>query len=113
MRPNTTWAQTFRKIGLELLTFLSNTGYRAALPRMFSDEAEKLQLQVLDFCMSILGAEHTSTMDIMLLLSRTYQPTRGDEAADLQQRALDVCIKVRGQNDLKTLRVMDILGSSR
>jgi tetratricopeptide (TPR) repeat protein len=76
------------------------------------DEAEKLQLQVKDFCMRMLGIEHTSTMDIMLLLSRTYQLTKGDEAADLQKRVLDVCIKVRGKNDLKTLRVMDILGSS-
>lgn len=262
-RPNTTWAQTFKKFGFELLAFLSNTGYRAALPRMFSDylyngaksfdelrlrealkelfqfsliipnpdpqddsysihpavhrwvrdrpemsigdqaiwchaaatilaqaillpplgakeydeilrrdllshvshvqmnehkirttfienresrkrlwsvpqprlnraqamqlvkfslvyaqcgvldEAERLQIQVMNFCMSILGEDHTSTMDIMLLLSRTYQLTKGDEAANLQQRVLDVCIEVRGQNDLKTLRVMDILGSSR
>ena len=77
------------------------------------EQAEKLQLQVKDFCMSTLGIEHTSTMDIMLLLSRTYQLTRGDDAADLQQRVLDVCIAVRGKDDLKTLKVMDILGSSR
>lgn len=77
------------------------------------EEAEKLQLQIMNFCLNTLGMEHTSTMDVMLLLSRTYQLTKGDEAADLQQRVLDVCIKVRGENDLKTLRVMDILGSSR
>ena len=77
------------------------------------EEAERLQLQVKDFCMKVLGIEHTSTMDIMLLLSRTYQLTKGDEAADLQQSVLDVCIKVRGKDDLKTLKVMDILGSSR
>ena len=77
------------------------------------EDAETLQLQVMDFCMRMLGIEHTSTMDIMLLLSRTYQLTKGDEAADLQQRVLDICIKVRGKDDLKTLKVMDILGSSR
>lgn len=76
------------------------------------EEAERLQLQVKDFCVRTLGIEHTSTMDIMLLLSRTYL-TRGDDAADLQQRVLDTCIRVRGKDDLKTLKVMDMLGSSR
>ena len=76
-------------------------------------EAETLQIQVMDFCMKTLGIEHTSTMDIMLLLSRTYQLTKGDEAADLQQRVLDACLRFRGEDDLKTLKVMDIVGSSR
>lgn len=36
------------------------------------EEAEKLQLQVAEFAVSRLGMEHTTTMDIMLLLSSTY-----------------------------------------
>ncbi|KAL8856665.1 MAG: hypothetical protein Q9178_006732 [Gyalolechia marmorata] len=76
-------------------------------------EAEKMQLQILDFSMKTLGIEHTFTIDVMLLLSRTYRCTNNDEAADLQQRVFDVCLKVRGKNDLKTLKVMDMLGSSR
>ncbi|KAI9652537.1 MAG: hypothetical protein M1831_006728 [Alyxoria varia] len=77
------------------------------------EEAEKLQLRVLEFCMQMLGPEHASTMDVMLLLSRTYQLTRGDEAAKLQQQVLETCIKIRGPDNLKTLKVMDTLGSSR
>ena len=78
------------------------------------EEAEKLQLQVADFALDRLGMEHTTTMDIMLLLSSTYwQLARGDEAAELQQRVLDACIKVRGKRDLKTLKIMDAYGSSR
>ena len=77
-------------------------------------KAEKLQLQVADFALRRLGLEHTSTMDIMLLLSSTYWKSgRGDEAADLQQRVLEACIRVRGEDDLKTLKIMDAYGSSR
>ena len=77
------------------------------------EQAEALQIRVKDFCLSTLGMGHTSTMDIMLLLSRTYQLTKGDEAANLQQCVLDACVRFRGEADLKTLKVMDILGSSR
>lgn len=78
------------------------------------ETAEKLQLQVADFAIEMLGMEHTTTMDILLLLSSTYwQLTRIQEAADLQQRVLEACISVRGQNDLKTLKIMDAYGSSR
>ena len=78
------------------------------------EEAEKLQLQVAEFAMSRLGMEHTTTMDIMLLLSSTYwQLARGDEAADLQHWVLEACINVRGKDDLKTLKIMDAYGSSR
>ena len=78
------------------------------------EEAEKLQLQVKEFAMSRLGIEHTTTMDIMLLLSSTYwQLTQGEKAAELQQQVLEACIKVRGKSDLKTLKIMDAYGSSR
>lgn len=77
------------------------------------EEAERIQIQVMNFCVSMLGKEHTSMMDIMLLLSRTCQLTKGDEAANLQQRVLEVCIRVHGDKDLKTLRVMNMLGLSR
>lgn len=78
------------------------------------EAAEKLQLQVAEFAIKMLGMEHTTTMDILLLLSSTYwQLTRIQEAADLQKRVLDACVKVRGRNDLKTLKIMDAYGSSR
>ena len=78
------------------------------------EEAEKLQLQVADFAIKMLGMEHASTMDILLLLSTTYwQLTRIEEATDLLQRILEACITVRGRNDLKTLKIMDAYGSSR
>lgn len=78
------------------------------------EAAEKLQLQVAEFAIKMLGMEHTTTMDILLLLSSTYwQLTRIQEAADLQQQVLEACINVRGQNDLKTLKIMDAYGSSR
>ena len=78
------------------------------------EAAEKLQLQVAGFAIKMLGMEHSSTMDILLLLSSTYwQLTRIQEAADLQQRVLEACIKVRGEKDLKTLKIMDAYGSSR
>ena len=78
------------------------------------DAAEKLQSQVAEFAVTMLGMEHTTTMDILLLLSSTYwQLTRIEEAADLQQRVLEACIKVRGKTDLKTLKIMDAYGSSR
>ena len=76
--------------------------------------AEKLQSQVAEFAVKMLGMEHTTTMDILLLLSSTYwQLTRIQEAADLQQKVLEACINVRGKNDLKTLKIMDAYGSSR
>ena len=76
--------------------------------------AEKLQLQVAEFAIKMLGMEHTATMDILLLLSRTYwQLTRIQEAADMQERVLVACINVRGKNDLKTLKIMDAYGLSR
>lgn len=78
------------------------------------EAAEKLQLQVAEFAIKVLGMEHTATMDVLLLLSSTYwQLTRIQEAADLQQRVLEACINVRGKNDLKTLKIMDAYGSSR
>lgn len=78
------------------------------------ETAEQLQLQVADFAIKMLGIEHTTTMDILLLLSSTYwQLTRIQEAADLQKRVLEACIKVRGKDDLKTLKIMDAYGSSR
>ena len=76
--------------------------------------AEKLQSDVADFAIKMLGMEHTTTMDILLLLSSTYwQLTRIQKAADLQQRVLEACINVRGKHDLKTLKIMDAYGSSR
>ena len=78
------------------------------------EEAEKLQLKVADFAIKMLGIEHASTMDILLLLSTTYwQLARIEEATDLLQRILEACISVRGKNDLKTLKIMDAYGSSR
>ena len=78
------------------------------------EAAEKLQLQVAEFAIKMLGMEHTATMDILLLLSSTYwQLTRIQEAADVQERVLEACINVRGKNDLKTLKIMDAYGSSR
>ena len=78
------------------------------------EAAEKLQIQVADFAIKMLGIEHTITMDILLLLSSTYwQLTRIQEAADLQQRVLEACINARGKNDLKTLKIMDAYGSSQ
>ena len=78
------------------------------------EEAEKLQLQVADFAIKMLGMEHTSTMDILLLLSTTYwQLARIEEATNLLQRILEACISVRGKTDLKTLKIMDAYGSSR
>ena len=78
------------------------------------EAAEKLQLQVAEFAIQMLGMEHTVTMDILLLLSSTYwQLTRIQEAADLQQRVLEACINLRGRHDLKTLKIMDAYGSSR
>lgn len=80
----------------------------------FLEAAEKLQIQVADFAIKMLGMEHTATMDILLLLSSTYwQLTRIQEAADLQQQVLEACIHVRGKNDLKTLKIMDAYGSTR
>ena len=77
------------------------------------EEAEKLQLQVAEFAIRMLGMENTTTMDILLLLSYTYwQLTRGQEAAELQQRVLEACINLRGERDLKTLKIMDAYGSS-
>ena len=77
-------------------------------------EAEKLQTKVANFARENLGIEHTSTMDIMLLLSSTYwRLVKGEEAADLQKQVLMACIRVRGKDDLKTLKVMDAYGSSR
>ena len=78
------------------------------------EAAEKLQLQVAEFAIKMLGMGHTVTMDILLLLSSTYwQLTRIQEAADVQERVLEACINVRGKNDLKTLKIMDAYGSSR
>lgn len=78
------------------------------------EAAERLQVQVAEFAIKMLGMENTATMDILLLLSSTYwQLTRIQEAADLQQGVLEACIKVRGKNDLKTLKIMDAYGSSR
>ena len=78
------------------------------------EAAEKLQVQVAEFAIKMLGMEHTATMDILLLLSSTYwQLTRIQEAADVQERVLKACINVRGKNDLKTLKIMDAYGSSR
>ena len=78
------------------------------------EEAENLQLQVVDFALRMLGIEHTATMDVLLLLSSTYwKLARGEEAADLQKRVLEACTNVRGKNDLKTLKIMDAYGSSR
>lgn len=78
------------------------------------EEAERLQRQVADFAIKMLGMEHASTMDICLLLSTTYwQLTRIEEATNLLQRILEACISVRGKNDLKTLKIMDVYGSSR
>ena len=78
------------------------------------EAAEKLQLQVAEFAVKMLGMENTATMDILLLLSSTYwQLTRIQEAADLQQRVLKACINFRGKNDLKTLKIMDAYGSTR
>ena len=36
-KPNTIWAQTFKRFGFGILTFLLNLGYRPVLPRMLSD----------------------------------------------------------------------------
>lgn len=78
------------------------------------EAAEKLQSQVADFAIKMLGMESTATMDILLLLSSTYwQLARIQEAADLRQRVLEACINLRGQSDLKTLKLMDAFGSSR
>ena len=77
-------------------------------------DAEKLQTYVADYAIKTLGLEHESTMNIMLLLSKTYwELTKSEEAADLQKRVLEACLKVRGKDDLKTLMVMDRYGSSR
>ena len=79
----------------------------------FWEAAEKLQLQVAEFAIRMLGMGNTTTMDILLLLSYTYwQLTRGQEAAELQQRVLEACINLRGERDLKTLKIMDAYGSS-
>ena len=76
--------------------------------------AEKIQSEVAEFAIKMLGMEHTTTIDILLLLSSTYwQLTRIQEAADLQQRVLEACINLRGKHDLKTLKIMDAYGSSR
>ena len=78
------------------------------------ETAEKLQLQVAGLAIKMLGMEHTTTMDVLLLLSHTYwQLARIEEAADLLQRVLEACINVRGKNDLRTLKIMDAYGSSR
>ena len=36
-KPNTIWAQTLKRFGFGILTFLFNLGYRPVLPRMLSD----------------------------------------------------------------------------
>ena len=77
------------------------------------EEAKELQSSVADVALKNLGVEHATTMDLMLLLSRTYwHMTRGEEAAELQRKVIEACIRVRGKEDLKTLQVMDAYGLS-
>ena len=61
-----------------------------------TEAAENLQLQVVDFAIKTLGMEHMASMDILLLLSRTYwQLARMEDAAEVLKRVLDACNNVR------------------
>ena len=78
------------------------------------DEALKLQLAVKNFCLIMLGHDHTSTMLIKLALSGTYwQLGQGNQAAELQEQVLHSYEISLGKKHPKTLKTMDILGESR
>ena len=76
------------------------------------EEAEKLQLYVLNFAVKYLGRENIKTINITRLLAWTYwQLARIDEVVELQKQALDACIKVLGPENPETLQIMDSYGS--
>lgn len=76
-------------------------------------DAERLQVYVLDFLMRFLGLESEQTIGIMRLLSRTYfQLARMDEAVELQRKAYNACLAIFGKKHLETLQVMDQYGSA-
>lgn len=78
------------------------------------NEAEKLQIQVVDYASKTLGPRNPTTMDAMLLLSNTYWNLgNGSKAAELHETILDTCVHYLGKDDKRTVKTMDILGSSR
>lgn len=90
----------------------------ARFSRLYSEsgrfhDAEKLQAQVKDYAIAMLGLEDERTTLIMLALSGTYWAlTRVNDAAALLTQALKICDTSLGPDHHRTLKVMDALGAS-
>ena len=78
-----------------------------------SDEAEKLDLQVLDIRKSVVGEKHPDTIVAMANLASTWhQQGRSSEAEQLQLQVLDLYKSVLGEKHPDTIRAMAILAST-
>jgi tetratricopeptide (TPR) repeat protein len=78
-----------------------------------SDEAEKLEVQVLELRKSVLGEKHPDTIRAMANLASTWrQQGRSDEAEKLQVQVLELRKSVLGEKHPDTIRAMANLAST-
>ena len=78
-----------------------------------SDEAEKLDVQVLELRKSVLGEKHLDTITAMANLASTWwQQGRSDEAVKLQVQVLELQKSVLGEKHPNTITAMANLAST-
>ena len=71
------------------------------------EEVEKLQLQVRDICLTMLGAEHPDTLSAMGNLSVTYRDQGWwKETEELNVHVRGVCLRVFGADHPDTVFAM-------
>jgi len=74
------------------------------------NEAEQLEIQVMDMRIKVLGAEHPDTLISMGNLASTYMnQRRWNEAEQLEIQVMDMRIKVLGAEHPYTLTGMENL----
>ncbi|KAK4195455.1 Tetratricopeptide repeat-domain-containing protein, partial [Triangularia verruculosa] len=77
------------------------------------EEAETLQIQVMEIRKKVLGDEHLDTLSSMANLASTYRDqSRWKEAETLQVQVMEMCKKVLGDEHLDTLSSMANLAST-
>ncbi|QRV82589.1 nephrocystin-3 protein [Ceratobasidium sp. AG-Ba] len=76
-------------------------------------EAEALQLQLLEICRDALGEDHLDTISYMESLAETYvQQHQFDKAETLQRKVLEARMAILGDKNQKTMNAMHSLAKT-
>ncbi|KAF2228519.1 HET-domain-containing protein [Viridothelium virens] len=75
------------------------------------NDAEKLDAQVMEIRIKVLGKEHPDTLESMAMVAKAYMHQgRWNEAEEITMRVVDASSRVLGTDHLATLRKMSWLG---